>query len=161
MAYQHQVHGYISNSMLIVTLFHFIYVNDFFYNEDWYLRTIDISHDHFGFYLAWGSVVLLPTIYTVQVQYLARYPVNLSNIHALALLTLGLSGYVLFRSANHQKNLVRQTNGNCTIWGKKAEYVRCRFKTEDGKTHDSLLLCSGTCTLLNNNLFRTKSLLTV
>jgi hypothetical protein len=25
-----------------------------------YLRTIDIAHDHFGFYLAWGDVVWLP-----------------------------------------------------------------------------------------------------
>jgi 7-dehydrocholesterol reductase len=35
-------------------------VVDFFINEDWYLRTIDIAHDHFGFYLAWGDVVWLP-----------------------------------------------------------------------------------------------------
>jgi len=37
--------------------FQAIYVVDFFANEDWYLRTIDICHDHFGFYLAWGDLV--------------------------------------------------------------------------------------------------------
>jgi hypothetical protein len=35
-----------------------------------YLRTIDIAHDHFGFYLAWGDVVWLPFMYTLQSQYL-------------------------------------------------------------------------------------------
>lgn len=43
MAYQHQTFGYITKSMLLVNFFHFLYVCDFFYNEDWYLRTIDIT----------------------------------------------------------------------------------------------------------------------
>ena len=102
-----------------------------------------MCHDHFGFYLAWGSVVWLPAVYTLQTQYLARYPVQLSPLTAATILCIGLGGYVLFRSVNHQKDLVRRTNGQCFIWGKKAEYVRCTFKTKDGVTHDSLLLCSG------------------
>lgn len=36
--------GYITNSMIIVNWLHLVYVVDFFYNEDWYLRTIDIAH---------------------------------------------------------------------------------------------------------------------
>lgn len=65
----------------------------------------DISYDHFGFYFAWGSVVLLPTIYTVQIQYLARYPVNLSTMEAHSLLSIGLSGYAIFRLANSPKKI--------------------------------------------------------
>lgn len=108
-----------------------------------YLRTIDICHDHFGFYLAWGSAVWIPTIYTVQVQYLARYPVKLSTLSATIILLTGLGGYALFRSVNHQKDLFRRTHGQCEIWGKKAEYITCNFKTQDGLNHESLLLCSG------------------
>ena len=52
--------GYVTNSMLLLNWLHLVYVLDFFYNEDWYLRTIDIAHDHFGFYLAWGDSVWLP-----------------------------------------------------------------------------------------------------
>ena len=55
--------------MLIVNLLHAIYVVDFFYNEDWYLRTIDIAHDHFGWMLAWGDSVWLPFTYTLQGTY--------------------------------------------------------------------------------------------
>jgi hypothetical protein len=60
MAYQYQTFGFVTKSMLLVTFFHFLYVLDFFYNEDWYLRTIDITHDHFGFNLAWGDTAFLP-----------------------------------------------------------------------------------------------------
>lgn len=44
-----------------------IYVLDFFWNEAWYLKTIDICHDHFGWYLGWGDCVWLPYLYTLQV----------------------------------------------------------------------------------------------
>lgn len=47
-AYQRQMLGYVTESMLIVIVLQTIYVVDFFVNEDWYTRTIDISHDHFG-----------------------------------------------------------------------------------------------------------------
>lgn len=37
MAYQKQLHGYITNSMVIVNILHAFYVVDFFVNEDWYI----------------------------------------------------------------------------------------------------------------------------
>jgi 7-dehydrocholesterol reductase len=55
-----ETHGFVSWRLLLLNLLHFVYVVDFFINEDWYLRTIDIAHDHFGFYLAWGDCVWLP-----------------------------------------------------------------------------------------------------
>lgn len=142
-AYQYQRFGFITNSILVSTILHTIYVVDFFYNEDWYLRTIDISHDHFGFYLAWGSLVWLPSIYTLQTQYLARNSVSASNFQALFFLATGISGYLLFRSVNHQKDIVRRTNGECMVWGKKAEVMQVKYQTKDGKEHNSILLCSG------------------
>ncbi|MCJ1308004.1 hypothetical protein MMC25_001654 [Agyrium rufum] len=117
-AQQHNIHGRITSSIVAASVLHALYVVDFFVNEDWYLRTIDIAHDHYGFYLAWGSLAWLPTI-------------------------VGRAGYGLFRSVNHQKDITRRTNGQCTIWGKKAEIIECDFVTQDGKQHESLLLCSG------------------
>lgn len=142
-AAQYQKLGYVTNSLILVDLFHFMYVVDFFINEDWYLRTIDMAHDHFGYMLGFGSVAIVPGLYTIQAQYLARYPVDLSTLHALAVLLIGLSGYAIFRAANHQKDVVRQTNGQCDIWGKKAEVIIAPYKTADGQSHESLLLCSG------------------
>ena len=108
-----------------------------------YLRTIDICHDHFGFYLAWGSMVWLPTVYTLQVQYLAYNPYSLSDYAAAGLLAIGISGYALFRSVNYQKDLTRRTKGDCNIWGRKAEVIKAKYTTADGKEHESILLCSG------------------
>jgi 7-dehydrocholesterol reductase len=142
-AWQYEIHGFVSNSIVVVTILHAIYVIDFFLNEDWYLRTIDIAHDHFGFYLAWGSLVWLPSMYTLQTQYLARYPVEFPWPVAAATLGVGVAGYLLFRSVNWQKDVVRRTNGNCLIWGKTAEVLVCDYVTQDGGKHKSLLLCSG------------------
>jgi 7-dehydrocholesterol reductase len=143
MAYQYQLHGLITKSMIVTIILHAIYVLDFFINEDWYLRTIDICHDHFGFYLAWGCTVWLPGVYTLQTQYLARNPVILSSAHAAGILLMGVGGYTLFRSVNYQKDLVRRTKGDCKLWGSPAKILRVKYRTKDGLEHDSLLLCSG------------------
>ncbi|KAI9360037.1 ergosterol biosynthesis ERG4/ERG24 [Zopfochytrium polystomum] len=142
-AAQYERIGYITNSMILVNILHAIYVLDFFYNEDWYLRTIDICHDHFGFYLAWGDSVWLPYMYTLQSHYLVRNPVDLSPGYFSAVLGLGLLGYYIFRAVNHQKDVVRSSDGKCNIWGKPARVLRTEFVTSDGKVHRSLLLVSG------------------
>ncbi|KAM3497328.1 hypothetical protein MY10362_009320, partial [Beauveria mimosiformis] len=73
-AYQRQKFGFVSSAMIVTVILHAIYVVDFFWNEAWYTHTVDISHDHFGFMLSWGDSTFLPTFYTLQTQYLARYP---------------------------------------------------------------------------------------
>ncbi|KAB8272364.1 ergosterol biosynthesis ERG4/ERG24 family-domain-containing protein [Aspergillus minisclerotigenes] len=147
MAQQYLRYGSISNSILIVVILHAIYVVDFFINEDWQVllipRTDHIAHDHFGFTLAWGTAVWLPMVYTVQAQYLALHPVDLSSLAFSAILITGLVSYVLFRLANHQKHHFRQTRGNCQIAGSKPRTIRAQYTTAKGKVHETSLLCSG------------------
>jgi len=142
-AKQYELHGEVTNSMIAVIILHLTYILDFFYNEGWYLRTIDISHDHFGFYLAWGDHVWLPFLYTLQSFFLVHVPVKLSIPSFLFVLALGFSGYFIFRSVNDQKDKFRASKGNCKIWGKKAQFIKCIFYTKDGKQRESLLLTSG------------------
>lgn len=141
-ALQHEKYGIVSDSMILVNFFHALYVVDFFVNEDWYLRTIDIAHEHFGFNLAWGDLVWLPFLYTLQSQYLAYHPVSL-GIYFYPILLLGLFGYFIFREANFQKDVCRRTRGDCWIWGKPAVIIDTSFYSADGKEHRSLLLASG------------------
>ncbi|KAF5621513.1 uncharacterized protein FTJAE_11234 [Fusarium tjaetaba] len=143
MAYQYQNQGYVEPSLILVTALQTIYVVDFFVNESWYLRTIDVKFDHYGFYLSWGCFCFLPTTYTIQGQYLGRYPSSASIPYLAFFFALGVAGYILFRSVNHQKEIVRRTGGKCTIWGKPAECIVASFRTSDGRQHRSLLLCSG------------------
>jgi 7-dehydrocholesterol reductase len=142
-AYQYETLGYVTISMVIVLILHTIYAVDFFYNEDWYTRTIDITHDHFGFMLTWGDSTFLPAFYTLQAQYLARYPAHLTTLQSIAVLALGLIGYGIFRLANHEKDYVRSHNGNVLLWGQPATFVSCTYRTSDGKEHKSILLTSG------------------
>lgn len=128
---------------MLVSILQTLYVVDFFINESWYLRTIDIAHDHYGFYLAWGCFCFLPTTYTIQGQYLGMYPSSSSTGYLAVAFIVGLAGYVLFRSANYQKDKVRSSGGRCQIWGRPVEYIEAAYTTSDGKEHKSLLVCSG------------------
>lgn len=146
LAKQYQLYGHVTNSMILVNVLHAMYVVDFFYKEDWYLRTMDIAHDHFGFYLAWGDLTWLPFMYTIQCYYLVYNPVQLTSLAAVAVALLGLAGYVIFRSVNSQKDRFRidmQKNGKSMIWGKPAKYIPATYFTTDGKLHQSPLLMSG------------------
>nr|XP_061819553.1 7-dehydrocholesterol reductase-like [Nerophis lumbriciformis] len=143
MAKQQEVYGHVTNSMVLVNLLQGIYVLDFFWNEAWYLKTIDICHDHFGWYLGWGDCVWLPYLYTLQGLYLVYHPVQLSQTHFLLVLLLGLVGYYIFRATNHQKDLFRRTQGACTIWGGQPTFIQCSYRSADGAVHQSKLLTSG------------------
>jgi len=70
-------------------------------------------------------------------------PHVLDDVTFVTLLLTGLFGYYLFRAVNDQKDKVRKSNGECLIWGKRPDYIRAKYKTSDGKEHESILLCSG------------------
>lgn len=142
-AKQQELYGHVTNSMVLVNVLQAIYVLDFFWNETWYLKTIDICHDHFGWYLGWGDCVWLPYLYTLQGLYLVYHPVQLPTSYALGVLLLGLLGYYIFRVTNHQKDLFRRTDGRCLIWGRKPKAIECSYTSADGQKHHSKLLVSG------------------
>jgi 7-dehydrocholesterol reductase len=135
--------GYVTNSMLLVNLFHALYVLYFFWKEAWYLKTIDIHHDHFGWMLAWGDCVWLPYMYTLQGLFLVFHPVQLSSLYALFVLGLGLLGFWIFASANNQKDKFRKLETKATIWGAPPKMITCHYTTQDGSTRESRLLLSG------------------
>jgi len=142
-AAQYYRFGKVTNSMMLVNYIQAVYVIDFFWNENRYLRTIDIAHDHFGFYLSWGDCVWLPFMYTLQGQYLARNPVELHWIVAVFVFLFANAGYLIFRFANNQKDIVRKTKGECKIWGKKPSFILAKYKSSDGNEHESILLTDG------------------
>lgn len=139
---QYATFGHITNSMLLVNFFQLLYVLYFFWKEAWYLKTIDIHHDHFGWMLSWGDLVWLPYMYTLQALYLVFNPIELSTPYFLCVLALGLAGFTLFASSNNQKDRFRQNPAE-PIWGKSPESLTCQYRTLDGKTRTSHLLLSG------------------
>lgn len=106
-AHQYKAHGYVTDSIILVTIFQALYVFDSFYMEPAILTTMDITTDGFGLMLAFGDLVWVPFIYSIQARYLAVYPLSLGlygNVGVLAILGLG---YWIFRSTNNQKNRFR------------------------------------------------------
>jgi 7-dehydrocholesterol reductase len=133
--------------MIVLNLLQAIYILDFFCNEAWYTHTVDISHDHFGFMLAWGDTAFLPAFYTLQAQYLARHQGLESSLSTWALLLIGVAAYVVFRAANAERHRVRREHAAGVIapivWGRPAELIRCDYVTSNGKKHQTILLASG------------------
>lgn len=141
-AHQYKTIGTVTPAMMVVNLLHNMYILDFFWNEGWYLRTIDIALDHFGFMLAWGDLTWLPAMYTIQGLWLSRLPeTGLTGLPLWLTLALGVAGYALFRAANHQRAAFR-ANPQRQIWGRAPQFIEASYRTSDGKTRRSLLLCS-------------------
>ncbi|NXX40656.1 LBR protein, partial [Tricholaema leucomelas] len=97
-----------SLSMILVNSFQLLYVVDALWNEEAVLTTMDITHDGFGFMLAFGDLVWVPFVYSLQAFYLVGHPTTISWPVAVAITILNCVGYYIFRSANSQKNNFRR-----------------------------------------------------
>ncbi|KAM9874501.1 ergosterol biosynthesis ERG4/ERG24 family protein [Verticillium dahliae] len=108
-----------------------------------FFETLDGAHERFSFYSIYGFAAIMPQIWTLQTQYLARYPVDLSNAMTIAVTTAFAAGWVLNHDANRQKSNCREMAGNCLIWGREAQFLEATYQTVDGKKHRTVLLYSG------------------
>ena len=133
-AKQFELHGNVSNAMLLVCFFQILYVADYFYFEDAILTTWDIKHENFGFMLAWGCLVWIPFAYSLQPLYLVAHPEPLPWWGATGVFLLNAVGFYIFRSSNLQKHRF-SSDPMEPIWGEKPDFIQ----TERG----SLLLTSG------------------
>uniref|UniRef100_A0A5F8GAH2 Delta(14)-sterol reductase TM7SF2 n=1 Tax=Monodelphis domestica TaxID=13616 RepID=A0A5F8GAH2_MONDO len=109
--------GWPSLAMGLVSAFQFIYVADALWYEEAVLTTIDIIHDGFGFMLAFGDLVWVPFIYSLQAQFLLNHPQALDLPVAGAICLLKVIGYVIFRGANSQKNTFRRNPSDPSVAG--------------------------------------------
>lgn len=133
-AAQWERHGLVTLPMLLVLAFQLLYVVDYFVHERAVLSTWDIRHERFGWALAWGDLVWVPFVYSLQAHYLVDHAHELSSPAAATIVALDLAGYVVFRGANLQKHRFRE-NPAALVGGRPAEFIR----TANG----ALLLTSG------------------
>jgi delta14-sterol reductase len=107
-ARQYRTYGYITNSIVLSTVFQTFYVLDGLYMEPAVLTTMDVIMDGFGYMLSFGHLVWVPFVYNIQTRYLAVFPLELSWKGILLILTVTGAGYTIFRGANNQKNRFRR-----------------------------------------------------
>ncbi|PHH83267.1 hypothetical protein CDD82_2687 [Ophiocordyceps australis] len=106
-ARQYRNYGYLTDSIVCITLVQAVYVFDSWVYESAILTTIDITTDGFGMMLAFGDLVWVPFVYTLQTRYLSVHPRSLGPLGLVAMLSLISLGFYIFRSANSEKNKFR------------------------------------------------------
>ncbi len=133
----------LANSMLVSVALQMIYITKFFIWEKGYLRSMDIAHDHFGFYICWGVLVWVPFFYTSPILYLVHHPYQLSNTVVISIFVLGCVSILINYLADQQRVIFREKNGEIRIWGKKPKFTVAKYTTQDGNKNENLLLASG------------------
>ncbi|XP_053134523.1 delta(14)-sterol reductase TM7SF2 [Hemicordylus capensis] len=112
-----ELRGSPSLAMILVNAFQLLYVVDAFWHEEAVLTTMDITHDGFGFMLAFGDLAWVPFLYSLQAYFLVTHPQQLSLPMAGGIILLNGMGYSIFRSANSQKNTFRRNPANPNVAG--------------------------------------------
>ncbi|KAH6606890.1 delta14-sterol reductase [Trichoderma cornu-damae] len=106
-AQQYRNYGYVTDSVVCITVVQALYILDSWLNEAAILTTMDMTTDGFGMMLSFGDLVWVPFVYSLQTRYLSVYPRSLGPAGLLAMTSLIGLGFYIFRSANSQKNTFR------------------------------------------------------
>ena len=138
----YELHGFV-DSMFVSTVLQLVYITKFFTWEAGYMRTIDIILDRAGFYICWGCLVWLPSLYPLVSQYLVNHPVRLGPVWSSVILFLGLLSILVNYLADLQRQDVRHSDGKCLVWGKVPDIIRAKYTIENGEERESILLASG------------------
>lgn len=106
-AKQYRLYGFLSDSIVFITLIQGLYVMDGQFMEPALLTTMDITRDGFGYMLAFGDLVWVPFLYTQQTRYLATHPQHLGTLGLVLVGAVLVAGFAIFRLSNLQKNTFR------------------------------------------------------
>lgn len=107
-AKQYRTYGFVTDSIVFITIVQALYVLDCAYMEPAILTTMDITTDGFGCMLAFGDLVWVPFAYSLQTRYLSVYPSSLGPYWLSGTTLLLITAYSIFRLANSQKNAFRK-----------------------------------------------------
>lgn len=135
--------GQLSTGMVVHVTLLVLYLLKFFWWEGGYFASIDIIHDRCGYYIIWGVLCWVPSCYFAPGFTLVENPMHWSFTTAAAVFGVGIAALYINYSADYQRQLARETNGDCLIWGKKPELIRAEYTTGEGVKRKSLLLVSG------------------
>lgn len=119
-----------------------VYISKFFLWEMGYMCSMDIQHDRAGYYICWGCLVWVPSVYTSSSFYMATHAPDISPAVALAIFVCGLLMIWINYDADKQRYVFRQTKGECIIWGKKPRRIVAEYTSGDS-IRKSLLLLDG------------------
>ena len=121
---QYRDYGFVSSSMVLVILSQGMYIFDSFWNEPGITTQIDIVMDGFGFMLAFGDLVWVPFIFSLQARYLSVYPHDLGIWSIVSVVAVQIAGYYIFRASNDQKDTFRRNPDHPSV--KRLSYIQTK-----------------------------------
>lgn len=138
-----EMHGRLSPGMATAVGLQLVYITKFFFWEMGYMRTLDIMHDRAGFYICWGCLVWVPTVYTSSTLFLVPHTSRLSAPAAVLIFALGAGAILINYLADLQRQRFREAKGAMRIWGDEPRYVVASYRDHQGERRNNLLLASG------------------
>lgn len=126
-AKQYRNYGYLSDSIVFVTIIQGYYVLDGQYFESGLLRMMDITTDGLGFMLAFGDIPWVPFLYSAQTRYLSVYPLQLGLANLAAVCGIFATGLYIFRASNRQKLVFRTRPDDPSV--KDLSYIQTKRGT--------------------------------
>lgn len=127
---------------LVCVVLQTIYLAKFYWWETGYFNTLDIILDRAGYYICWGCLVFVPSLYTFSSYYLVANPPLVSSNGSVLILLLGVVAIALNYRVDWEKEYFRAHNGKCFLWGRRVTYVDAQYTTTSG-VRKSKLLTSG------------------
>ena len=121
-----------------------VYLSKFYWWESGYMSTVDIMHDRAGYYICWGCLVWVPTIYTITSQYI-YFKLRTSSLDTPNALSNGMAAYTkgVYQTKNTMlMSTATRENGEVNIFGNKAEYIVAN-KPQNGKQKTSQRFSAG------------------
>jgi len=114
-AKQYRTFGYVSDSILFISIVQTLYVLDCHVVEPNILTTMDITTDGLGFMLCFGDIVWVPFLYSQQTRYLSTHPNHLGTVGLVAVSAILLAAFAIFRLSNSQKNTFRTSPNDPSV----------------------------------------------
>lgn len=95
--------------------------------------------------IAWGCITFVPGFYTLPSVYLVKNsPVtSLNAVVNSVILAVGLVSIFVNYWIDYQRQIVRECDGQCTIWLRKPVLIHAKYQDDKGITRNSVLLASG------------------
>ncbi|KAK6620526.1 hypothetical protein RUM43_010818 [Polyplax serrata] len=141
-------HGFIT-STFVHLIIQSVYIAKFFWWEVGYFFTLDMMLDRAGFYICWGTLVLVPSFFTFSGAYTVVHPPTIPAWISVVIGVFGLACVLLtYRVGRDKVDYERQIfraspNYKCIIWGKPATYILAEYKDAKGHVKKSPLLTRG------------------
>lgn len=133
---QFEREGVITNAIILNTFFQLLYIGKHHWWEDGYIATTDIIHDYEGFYLVYGCIVFMPFTFTLSGISLVYQPqLQFSLLYVLILCFFCFLFIYLNFAADDQKLRVRQSEGRCSVWGRKPILIIAELSPSSTHNH--------------------------